>query len=108
MFCLSQELNDPRTCYCCSLLTVGEDQIAPIVQNCPGNIAIFVGVSITETAVTWIEPSAVDNSIGAISVVNNYSPGDTFPLGATLVSYTFTDLAGNFAECEFFVGLQGI
>eukprot|EP00057_Strongylocentrotus_purpuratus_P028659 XP_011683133.1 PREDICTED: uncharacterized protein LOC578978 isoform X8 [Strongylocentrotus purpuratus] len=97
---------NPASCSFDVTVIVGEDQIAPIVQNCPGNIAIFVGVSITETAVTWIEPSAVDNSIGAISVVKNYSPGDTFPLGATLVSYRFTDLAGNFADCEFFVGLQ--
>ncbi|XP_041454248.1 mucin-17-like isoform X7 [Lytechinus variegatus] len=97
---------NPASCSFDVTVIVGEDQDAPIIQNCPGNIAIFVGVGITETAVTWIEPSAVDNSIGAIAVENNYAPGDDFPLGATLVSYTFTDLAGNFATCEFFVGLQ--
>ncbi|XP_071489593.1 uncharacterized protein [Diadema antillarum] len=105
-YSFSDAAGNPASCSFDITVSVGEDLLAPVVQNCPGNIAIFVSVGISETAVTWIEPSAVDNSAGAITVTQNYAPGDIFPIGATQVTYTFADQAGNTATCEFFVGLS--
>ena len=55
----------------------------------------------TSTTVTWIEPTATDNSGETPTVTQSHQPGDSFPLGTTQVSYRFTDMSGNEATCSF-------
>ena len=56
--------------------------------------------------VTWTEPTAVDET-SAVSVSQTSSPGNAFGLGTTVVTYTFTDDAGNSAICAFAVTILG-
>ena len=58
-------------------------------------------VGTTNTVVTWTEPTATDNSGLTPTVTKSHQPGDSFPVGTTQVTYTFTDEAGNEAECQF-------
>ena len=56
--------------------------------------------------VSWTEPNAVDET-SAVTVSQSHSPGDAFALGSTLVTYTFSDAAGNDAICPFLVSIAG-
>ena len=50
---------------------------------------------------TWTEPTATDNSGVAPTVTQSHQPGESFNVGTTEVTYTFTDMAGNEAMCLF-------
>ena len=52
-------------------------------------------------SVPWTEPTATDNSGMVPTVTQSHQPGDSFNVGTTTVTYTFTDLAGNQAQCSF-------
>ena len=56
--------------------------------------------------VLWTPPSAVSDS-SAVTLTSNYYPGDTFPIGTTLVTYTALDAAGNSANKSFNVVVTG-
>ena len=51
--------------------------------------------------VPWTEPTATDNSGMIPTVTQSHQPGDSFPVGSTQVTYTFTDMTGNQATCSF-------
>ena len=57
----------------------------------------------TSGTLTWTEPTATDNSGTTPTVTQSHRPGDSFPVGTTTVTYTFTDMAGNQAQCSFTV-----
>ena len=61
----------------------------------------MISVGTTSRVVTWIEPTAVDNSGGQPTVIRSHQPGSTFPVGTTQVTYTFRDAVGNEATCSF-------
>ncbi|MEJ7611372.1 MAG: HYR domain-containing protein, partial [Ferruginibacter sp.] len=75
---------------------------APVVSNCPADFTIYTGEGRTTCngAATWVAPTAIDNC-GAVSVTGNHNPGETFPVGITNVTYTFTDTHGNSSVCSF-------
>ena len=50
---------------------------------------------------TWTEPTATDNSGMTPTVTQSHQPGDSFNVGITAVTYTFTDMVGNQATCTF-------
>ncbi|XP_030829210.1 mucin-3A isoform X27 [Strongylocentrotus purpuratus] len=79
------------------------DNVPPVVQNCPSTTVAQATGGSTNAQVSWIEPSATDDSGTAVRVSNNYSPGQSFPVGETVVAYTFTDDAGNQNTCTFSV-----
>ena len=58
-------------------------------------------VGSNSAVVTWTEPTATDNSGMAATVTQSHQPGQSFPVGTTEVTYTFTDQAGNQATCQF-------
>ena len=58
-------------------------------------------VGTTNAVVTWTEPTATDNSGMTATITQTHQPGDSFPVGTTQVTYTFTDQAGNRATCQF-------
>ena len=58
-------------------------------------------VGTTNAVVTWTEPTAADNSGMTPTVTRSHQPGISLPVGTTQVTYTFTDEAGNEAECQF-------
>lgn len=52
---------------------------------------------------SWIEPSAVDDSGEVKLKQSSHKSGDTFHIGSTSVSYVFTDASNNTATCNFVV-----
>ena len=83
----------------CKFNVIVEDKTAPLFQNCL--IEIIAAADETCTAVvTWQPPTASDNC-GLKTVNNSHSPGDTFPIGKTVVKYTATDNSGNVTVCQF-------
>ena len=82
------------------------DVSPPVITNCPGDLVIEVGPGVTSSVGTWIEPGATDN-VGVVSTSNNFSPGASFDVGTTVVTYIFADAAGNPASCSFDVTVIG-
>jgi hypothetical protein len=59
-------------------------------------------------ALNWGEPLTLDQTPDAISVTSTHPPGDTFPVGTTTVTYTFTDQCGNSAQASFDVTVNAV
>ena len=55
---------------------------------------------------TWTEPTATDDT-GFVILTSTHDSGGTFPIGATTVTYTATDAAGNEATCSFVITVTG-
>ena len=80
------------------------DNTDPVISNCPSDISLSVGSGVTSVPVTWTEPSAVDET-SDVALTQSHVPGANFALGSTLVTYTFSDAAGNSAICAFLVSI---
>jgi hypothetical protein len=78
------------------------DGIPPTVTNCPGPITQNADPGQCDAAVTWTAPSFID-LCGISSVTSTHSPGATFPVGSTTVTYTATDDGGLTTDCSFTV-----
>ena len=61
----------------------------------------MVAIGTTSRVVTWIEPTATDDSGFQPTVVSTHQSGSSFPVGTTQVTYIFMDQAGNEATCAF-------
>jgi gliding motility-associated-like protein len=83
----------------CTFNVTVVDQNAPVITGCPSNITIAANSSCQAVA-NWTPPIATDNCSLA-SFISTHSPGSTFNLGTTPVTYTATDGAGNVATCTF-------
>ena len=57
--------------------------------------------------VTWVEPTATDNSGEEVRRESTHVSGMLFPPGSTIVRYDFTDIFGNTASCRFTVTVTG-
>ena len=79
------------------------DNTAPVISNCPNSVNNPVSCGVPSGTVTWIPPTATDNSGGIPALSSTHQPGASFPVGTTPVTYIFTDSAGNQAQCSFTV-----
>ena len=77
------------------------DNIAPVISGCPDPITQIVSPGTPSSTVTWIKPTATDDSGVPPQVTSSHQSGDTFTLGVTTVIYTFSDATGNAATCTF-------
>lgn len=84
----------------CNFDVTVNDNTPPIIVNCPGNIVMSLTGSDCDESVIWVAPTASDNC-SVSSFASNYDPGDVFPVGITMVTYTATDASGNIATCNF-------
>ena len=78
---------------------------APTISNCPANITVSTGAgraTCNQTA-TWTAPTATTSCGEVANVSSSHNSGDTFPVGTTTVTYTFTDCASNTSMCSFTV-----
>ena len=75
------------------------DNVPPVISGCPSTIVLSPGVNVSN----WDEPTAIDNSEEEPSVTKSHKPGSELTENMTTVVYTFTDAAGNQANCIFFV-----
>ncbi len=67
-----------------------------VASNAPGQCA---------ATVPWTEPTASD-PCGVTQSSGDAVPGDLFPLGTTVVTYSATDAAGNIGEASFSVTVE--
>lgn len=86
---------------CFSFMIDNED---PTILNTPSDITLEATSG--DTVASWTEPTASDNS-GSVSLTATHSPGSTFQIGSTLVTYTATDSSGNAVTSSFTVTVQG-
>ncbi len=93
-------LRDRRgnTVNCKATITV-VDEAAPKVSGCPADIALL-NVAKAPLAVNFAAPKFTDNC-GPVTVTSNKKPGDLFPEGRTVVTYTARDPSGNTFVCAF-------
>nr|XP_054749141.1 hyalin-like [Lytechinus pictus] len=87
---------------CSFTVQVIQDQI-PTIEGCPDDITQSTDPAVNNASVSWTEPAVTDDRDNATISTDNYSPGDTFPIGSTAVMYTATDISGNTVTCSFTV-----
>jgi uncharacterized repeat protein (TIGR01451 family) len=98
----SSDLVDPVPGNNGKTATTTVDPIAPVI-TCPANmVATAVSPGSSTVIVNYPPPAASDNCPGVATVCVPPS-GAAFPLGATTVTCTATDGAGNSATCAFTV-----
>ncbi len=76
--------------------------------TCPPNLR--VPCDGTDSAVvSWTPPTAAEPQCcpGPVTRTSDHQPGDTFPIGVTPVTYTFTDACGTTTVCTFTVTVYG-
>ena len=78
----------------------------PVINGCPSNQSGVTDSGIATGTISWTAPSATDNS-GTQTLTSTHNPGDSFPIGTTIVTYMSTDAAGNTATCSFDVVVNG-
>ena len=93
----------PANTTTCSFDVVVVDSQKPVITGCPSNITADAG-SGCSAIVNWTEPTATDNCTSTDNLVwiKNHYPGETFPVGTTIVTYTVKDLSNNVSnQCSF-------
>ncbi|XP_071959490.1 uncharacterized protein [Antedon mediterranea] len=93
----------------CTFTVTVTDPEAPDIIDCP--MDIIVNTTTGEAFainVTWVEPTATDNSEEAPVPVADYTSDDNmFPIGDTTVQYNVSDSAGNFNDsCSFVITVE--
>jgi gliding motility-associated-like protein len=87
----------------CSFTVQVRDETPPVVTGCPSDIT---GITTScGMEITWVEPEFSD-PCGNVTVERSHTPGGTFLLGRTVVTYTGTDLYGNQSTCSFTVTID--
>ncbi|XP_038075229.1 hyalin-like isoform X3 [Patiria miniata] len=90
----------------CSFVVQVYDNEPPTFTGCPfQGVTSDTGLQSDRGVASWSEPQGTDN-VAVASVQSDYRPGDSFPLGATVVTYNVTDTAGLVAECAFTITIS--
>ncbi|XP_071942878.1 hyalin-like [Antedon mediterranea] len=93
----------------CTFIVTVTDPEAPDIIDCPMDIIVntTTGEAIAIN-VTWMEPTATDNSKATPVPVADYTSGDNmFAIGNTTVQYNVSDSAGNFNDsCSFVITVE--
>jgi gliding motility-associated-like protein len=84
----------------CTFNVIVKDGSKPVLSGCPNDIVVNANTSCVAVA-DWVPPTATDNCSTTVS--GTHTPGSTFAIGTTTVTYTATDAAGNSAQCTFSV-----
>ena len=80
---------------------LGIDTVPPVISNCPESISDTVPMGTPTLVVTWIEPTATDDSGIKPERMQTHLPEESFPVGTTNVIYLFQNEARNQALCTF-------
>ncbi len=76
-----------------AVTNVPADTVSPVFSNIPADI--IQSTSSNKTLVTFVPPTATDDTDGTIQVISSHKSGILFPIGNTTVTFTATDSAGN-------------
>ena len=87
----------------CDAQVMPVDMLEPQFNQCPGDIVIFTPEN--SVSATWIEPVFVDNCT-PVNLTVSHSPGQSFPVGVTGVTYEARDSYGNLNSCQFRVDVR--
>ncbi|MCF8247982.1 MAG: HYR domain-containing protein [Saprospiraceae bacterium] len=79
------------------------DLLAPEFNTCPKDQVIFTP-NPTTTA-TWTAPTATDNC-STVTLTSTHTPGSSFPVGITGVTYTVKDVYNNTNQCQFRIDVR--
>ncbi|MEO7988948.1 MAG: HYR domain-containing protein [Chryseolinea sp.] len=88
----------------CGFMVTIKDEEPPVITQCPEDIMLRIPSS-EPSAINWTAPVASDNC-ALENLQSTHTPGDLFPLGTTLVTYTANDKSGNMVECSFSILLE--
>lgn len=95
----------------CASVIAGWSQCSPDVLAptiiCPANLTINAASGECTATAPALVPVVMDNCPAATSWVSNAPSGNIFPAGATNVTFTATDGAGNTQSCHTTVTVQG-
>ncbi len=80
-----------------------DDPTAPIII-CPNDTAVCAQ-TMAGSIVSFELPEVSDNC-GQWTLQGTHAPGDFFPIGETIVTYTAMDKSGNHADCSFTVTVE--
>ena len=80
-------------------ITVTDDE-DPVITNVPATINLNNAPGQCDQVATWTVPSASDNCI-VDSLIGNFAPGASFPVGTTTVEYIAYDPYGNTDTVSF-------
>ena len=83
------------------------DNESPVITNIPADISHNTDNGLLTAIVNWREPTATDNS-GIQTLTSTHSPGSTFDIGVTIVSYTSVDSVGHKTTKTFSITVEGI
>ncbi len=78
----------------CTFDVTVSEPVPPVISGIPSDIFVTSAGDNCNTPIFWTPPIVSDNCPGVI-MTSNYNPGDVFPLGTTVVTYTATDASGN-------------
>jgi HYR domain/Fibronectin type III domain len=81
------------------------DTTSPVLSNVPASRTLEATGPAGARA-TFALPTATDDRDGTRSVSCNHQSGDTFPLGATIVTCSATDTSGNVGSATFTITVQ--
>ncbi len=84
------------------LLSFAVDRVPPVVE-CVPDVSETTPLGSPGRTVTYVEPTATDNSGFAHLLSSSHVPGSFFLVGCTEVTYTFVDGSNNGAVCIFTV-----
>ncbi len=88
----------------CTIIVSAEDMTAPTFDSAPGDVTVHLTVTDgCEVIVPNLGASASDNCTNNVTVSASIPVTQPFGLGATTVTYTATDAAGNSTDHEFTV-----
>ena len=83
------------------------DTQGPTIVGMPSNMTVSGNGAGCAVPVTWTVPTATDNC-GLSSLTSNFSPGNVFSSGSTLVTYTAVDNCGNVNTLSFTITVNCI
>ena len=82
------------------------DVAGRIFSYIPGDIQANTTDNLATAAVVW-DPPVVVNNTSSFTVTSDYEPGDIFPIGSHVVTYTAVDSSGNQFSVSFSVIVSG-
>jgi len=95
----------------CSFVVTVKDNTIPEISDCPTDFVVMTGPGnlSCDQAASWTEPTATDNCTLTNNLMwtKSHTPGATFPIGPTTVTYVAKDEAGNNSlTCSFVVTVE--
>lgn len=82
-----------------SFSVVVSDKKAPVFTGGPAADVVVAAAESCNTAVTWTDPTVVDNC--SLQLSQSHKSGDSFAVGKTTVAYEAKDPSGNTAKFAF-------